>query len=101
MMTEPRKLEMQPDANRSDYKCPLCSKEFQALDVLSLMQPLANPSATSGEFSLNCDVCGTEIDQKEKEQETTALNDMVQRFNVGTEALTSTLKTCSMIDFEP
>lgn len=81
------------EVTKQDYRCPTCGKSFNALDVAGLMQGLATASMDpNGEFSLNCDVCGSPIDQKMNDEEVRNENDKVHKFNVATEHIRTTLQ---------
>ncbi|KAJ9104357.1 hypothetical protein QFC19_003999 [Naganishia cerealis] len=91
------------EVNQNDYLCPRCKKQFNQLDVASLVAL----TAASGRFDLNCDVCGTEIVQKSKvsgaqqgEQEMDAVNARMQKFNEQTHGIRQTLQKLEKIRYE-
>ncbi|GHJ86193.1 hypothetical protein NliqN6_2595 [Naganishia liquefaciens] len=89
--------------NQNDYVCPRCKKQFNQLDVASLVAL----TASAGRFDLCCDVCGTEIVQKSKvsgaqqgEQELDAVNARMQKFNEQTHGIRRTLQLVEKIRYE-
>jgi DNA-directed RNA polymerase subunit RPC12/RpoP len=91
------------EVNQNDYVCPRCKKQFNQLDVASLVAL----TASAGRFDLCCDVCGTEIVQKSKmsgaqqgEQEKDAVNARMQSFNEQTHGIRQTLQLVEKIRYE-
>ncbi|KAI5455338.1 hypothetical protein NCC49_000152 [Naganishia albida] len=100
-----QKLEatLKVEVNQNDYLCPRCKKQFNQLDVASLVAL----TASAGRFDLCCDVCGTEIMQKSKmsgaqqgEQAKDAVNARMQSFNEQTHGIRQTLQLVEKIRYE-
>ncbi|KAJ9107590.1 hypothetical protein QFC21_001049 [Naganishia friedmannii] len=105
-----QKLEatLKVEVNQNDYVCPLCKKQFNQLDVASLVAlSLSSNSSSNSAFDLNCDVCGTEIVQKSKVsgaqqagREMDVVNARMQRFNEQTMGIRGTLQRMEKIRYE-
>ncbi|KAJ9124546.1 hypothetical protein QFC24_003338 [Naganishia onofrii] len=105
-----QKLEatLKVEVNQNDYVCPLCKKQFNQLDVASLVAlSLSSNSSSNSAFDLNCDVCGTEIVQKSKVsgaqqagREMDVVNARMQRFNEQTMGIRGTLQKMEKIRYE-
>jgi hypothetical protein len=89
------------DTSKSDYKCPQCAKEFDALQIPSLIQNLAMSMVDrEGDFIVACDVCGEQLEPKMNERELTEADKKMEVFNNAMAPIRKSLQRVEKIDFD-
>ena len=89
------------DTSKSDYKCPQCGKEFDALQIPSLIQNLAMSMVDrEGDFIVACDVCGEQLEPKMNERELTEADKKMEVFNNAMAPIRKSLQRVEKIEFD-
>jgi hypothetical protein len=92
---------LQDDTARSDYKCPQCQKEFDALQIPSLIQNLAMSMIDrEGDFIVACDVCGEQLEPKMNEKEQSEADKKMEKFNNALAQIRRSLQRVEKIEFD-
>jgi len=92
---------LQDDTAKSDYKCPQCGKEFDALQIPNLIQNLSmSMMDREGDFVIACDVCGAHLEPKMNEKEQSEADKKMEKFNNAMAPIRRTLQQVEKIEFE-